>query len=575
MQLKINSKKYFFALFFIGVIFTSKGQLLFTDLSDQYGFDDLGTNRGIAIGDYDSDGDDDIYISRQGQSNILYRNNGGGSFTDVSSSAGVDYDGATHASLWGDFNNDGHLDLYLGNRIEANILYQNNGDGTFTNVAEAAGVDYGGKPRAVLAADIDLDGLLDIYVANLIEENALYHNNGDGTFTNIIATSGASDPQLSMGAVFFDYDNDGDPDLYLTHDGNQPNILLQNDGTGNFTDVSVLSGTNYAGLGMGVDFGDINNDGWLDLYITNLAANTLYLNNGDGTFSDISDAAMVTDPGMGWGTTFLDFDNDGWQDIYMVNDSYFSPLPNILYRNNGDNTFEIVSENSPIASMYGSYGTACTDLDLDGKVEVFVTNSGNTDGNQIFKNETANTGNWFRLKTVGTISNYSAIGTKVTIETGESIYTDEVCGGSGYGSQNSLTLHFGLGDATLIDLLTIRWANGLVETYTDLMVNQSMTAIENQSLTVNTFSPATLDVGIKTFPNPVEAQLNIELSIEESKDVQVNILDINGKVVDHIFNGRLTEGNHTFQWDTKLISGVYFVNIVSEKAVKTSKVIVL
>lgn len=571
---------FLFLISLVGFIVPTHAQLSFSDISMTAGFNNTGPNRGIAIGDFDNDNDEDVYVSRRGEANLLYRNNGDGTYTNIAESLGLAHAGVSTTSVWGDLDNDGDLDLYLGNVDEPNVLYQNNGDGSFTDISIDAGVDIIGNPLSVLVADVDLDGYLDIYVANFDLDNALFKNNGPDpltgqvSFTNIVMESGTNDPQYSMGAVFFDYDNDGDPDLYLTHDGNQDYILYQNDGAGNFTDVSVASGTNYSGQGMGVDFGDINNDGWLDIYITNLSYNTLYLNNGDGTFTDISNTAMITDPGMGWGTTFVDYDNDGYQDIYMVNDSYFSPLPNILYKNNGDNTFSIVSENSPIGSMYAAYGAACTDMDDDGLMDIFIANSGQNDGNQLFKNESTNTGNWFKLKAIGTISNRSAVGAKVTIEAGGEIFTDEISGGSGFASQNSFTLHFGLGDSEVIDLMTIRWPNGLVETYPDLSVNQLMIATENESLSVSNSNIEALDFKVEAFPNPVSSQLNISIENEENQYFEIYYTDLMGKNMNQIFSGEIAQGNEIIKWNPEINTGMYLITIRSKSYILTNKVYV-
>ncbi len=563
-------------LLLTGTGFGVGAQSEFIDISSSAGFDETGFNRGVAVGDFDNDGDDDVYLSRLNQPNFLYRNNGDGTFTDVGVEAGVNDDGNSHTAAWGDFDNDGNLDLYVGNKAAPNKLYYNNGNGTFTDIAESAGVNILGKPRTILLADIDRDGFLDIYVANIQGENAMFRNNGNLTFEDITESSGTSDTQLSMGAMFFDYDNDGDPDLYLTHDGNQAYIMLQNDGTGNFMDVSASSGTNYEGLGMGVDFGDVNNDGWLDIYITNLSYNTLYLNNGDGTFSDISEAAMIRDPGMGWGTTFLDYDNDGLQDIYMVNDSYFSPLPNILYRNKGDNTFEEVAIDSPVASMYASYGTACTDMNHDGLIDIFITNSG-SDGNQLFENNLSSPGNWFKIKLEGTISNRSAIGARVTINAAGKIFTDEVSGGTGYASQNSFTLHFGLGDIEEVEELTIRWPNGLVETYNGLAVNQMITAIENESFVVNTQElPLGLDV-FEIAPNPCPEKTPLQITLAGAFEQQVDIYatDILGRYTARIYNGTLFSGEQTIEWESGPAESGWYIITVQSAGNRVSKKVYL
>ncbi|MEZ4983701.1 MAG: VCBS repeat-containing protein [Saprospiraceae bacterium] len=315
----------------------------FIDKTAAAGLDGLqDANISLAVADYDNDGWDDIYVGRIGSANALLRNNGDGTFTNRAAIAGVAGNALTYTAVWGDLDNDGDQDLYVGNRDMPKTYYRNNGDGTFTDATLVSGLGNAGRARSLLLADVDSDGWLDVYVANLGQENSLYRNNGDGTFTDVTAEVGLSDPLLSMGAVFFDYDNDGDQDLYLTHDNNQPNILYENDGTGHFTDVSLASGAQIAAFGMGVDIGDVNNDGWLDLYITNLYENNLLLNQANGQFVDIAATAGVDDYGMGWGTAILtQITTDGR--IFMLSMIAISPLTNVLYRNLG-----IILSKSPV-----------------------------------------------------------------------------------------------------------------------------------------------------------------------------------------------------------------------------------
>ncbi|MEK7254416.1 MAG: CRTAC1 family protein, partial [Bacteroidota bacterium] len=203
---------------------------------------------------------------------------------------------------------------------------------------------------------------------------------------------------------------------------------------------------------------------------------------GAVTFTEIAAAAGVADPGMGWGTAFFDADNDGWQDLYIANDSYFSPAPNVLFHNLSDTTFQNASTGTPLASMQPGYGFACTDFNNDGKMDIYLANYGGTTGNEFFKNNSANSNNWLKIKLTGKVSNRAAIGSRVTVEAGGVVQVDDVTGGSGYCSQNSLTLHFGLGQAQVVDKLTIRWANGLVEEFENLAVNQTWLAVEGESL---------------------------------------------------------------------------------------------
>ncbi len=231
------------ALFLFGCLctFSATAQTIsFSDITNSAGIGSVAVNSGVAFADYDNDGDDDVYVSvLSDKPNKLYQNLGNNTFMEVSGTTGAAYNGSTLASVWGDVNNDGHIDLYLGNSQQPNILYLNNGNGTFTDITATAGVADGGQPRSVLMADVDNDGFLDIYVANLAAPNVLYRNNGDLTFTDVTEASGATDDQIAMGSIFFDYDNDGDQDLYLTHDARQANILYQNDGTGHFTNVAA------------------------------------------------------------------------------------------------------------------------------------------------------------------------------------------------------------------------------------------------------------------------------------------------------------------------------------------------
>lgn len=512
--------------------FGLSAQPIFIDYSEAAGIGHPGRNFGVAFGDYDGDGLEDIYISRHNAPNLLYKALASGQFAEVAEQAGIAYPGTTTVSTWADIDNDGDLDLYLGNRDEPNILYLNNGDGTFTDISEQAGVQSGHRTRAVLFGDVDQDGFVDLYIANMNAPNYLYHNNGNNTFTNIIEQANAQDYGIAMGALFFDYDNDGDLDLYLTHDANQPNILYRNDGTGRFEDVSAASGANIAAQGMGVDFADFNNDGFFDLYITNLYANALLLNNGDGTFSNIAQSAGVGDMGMGWGTVCFDYDNDGFADIYAANDSYFAPFPNVLYRNRGDNTFEIVSTGTPLESMKGGYGIACGDVNADGRPDLLLANAGSQDGNQLFLNQVENGNRYLSLRLQGSSSNRSAIGARVKVEAGGRQYMRELCAGSGYASQNSFRLHFGLGQAEQVERLEVRWPNGHLEIFEGLAVNSTYLITEQQGLlTPASDSPAAPALSLQVWPNPIGQALQAQVLLPEAERVHLRVFNAAGQLV--------------------------------------------
>lgn len=470
-----------FLFFSISLFF---GQNHFQEITNQAGVAHSGNkNMGIAFADFDNDGDEDIYAFTRQNENQLFENLGNGNFENIAPEAGVNSEESTRAAAWGDLNNDGWVDLYIANYQAPDVLYLNNGPNsegqvTFSDITFQAGIFNENEPISVHLADVDSDGWLDIYVANFLGENRYFRNGGDGTFSDQTMQANLGDNSYSMGCAFFDYDNDGDLDLYLVHDFEVANILYQNDGLGHFTNVAASSGTDIVGHGMGVDVADINQDGWLDMYITDLNENVLLLNNGDGSFTDIATPAGVDDTGMGWSTMFLDFDNDGWPDLYVVNDSQFSPEPNVLYRNLGDMTFEKVDENTAIASAHSGVGGAAADVNGDGFVDLMISNTFSGPGNQLFQN-LGNDNHWIGFKLTGQQSNHSAIGTRVSIEYADGQQTDEILAGSGFAGQSSLTLHFGLGENTLVDKVTIRWPNGMEEEYFDLTTDQIHTFTEN------------------------------------------------------------------------------------------------
>ena len=547
----------------------ANAQVAFADVSAEAGIADVGLmNHGIAVADYDNDGWEDLYVARRDGPNRLYRNNGDGTYTDLAATLGLDFAGDTPVALWGDVDNDGWLDLYLGNYSVPDRLYLSKAGGTqFLDVSATAGMLDASKVKSAMFGDLDNDGWLDLYVARASTQNTYYHNDGNGAFTDRIVESGATDSQLAMGALLFDYDNDGDLDIYLTHDSYQSNILYQNDGNGQFSDVSAATGVNYSGLGMGVDFGDFNRDGWLDLYITNLSYNTLYLNNADGTFSNIVVEAGVGDTGMGWSTAFLDCDNDGWQDIYMVNGP---PTPNILYQNLGDNTFSIASAGSPLESYGNAFGMACTDLDNDGRMDLFVANSNDAVGNQLFRNENTDGFHWLKVRTRGVTSNRAGIGARVEVEIGGELLVDEVAAGTGYASQNSLIQHFGLGDATTVDRLTVRWPSGQVDVYENLEADRQYLVVEGESLATAAEEPVRDALQLQVWPNPVQTELSVRFSLEKGGPVYLEMRDALGRPIARQSRIFATAGEYQLEVPTAdLPAGTYALTLRRENAVQT------
>ena len=486
------------------------------------------TGTGVAIFDYDNDGWPDLFLVNgttlegfpegKAPTNHLYHNNHDGTFSDVTVTAGLADTGWGQGVCAGDYDNDGWRDLYV-TYYGKNRLYHNQ-NGVFTEVAKKSGVAGTGKAWGTGCAfvDYDRDGLLDLVVANYVDfdvsnapapgerascvwkgvpvmcgprglpaaRNILYHNLGNGKFEDV--TSKAKIDQTQAHYAFsvssFDFDDDGWPDIYIACDSTA-SILYRNNHDGTFTDAAVTAGAAFnedgrEQAGMGSSIADYNGDGRLDIFKTNFSDDTatLYRNNGDGTFDDVTYAAGLGlhTQYLGWGTMFLDFDNDGWPDLLLVNGHVYPEVdkqhlgsnyqePKILYHNNGNGTFTDISENagSGITSPHAGRGLAIGDLWNDGRISAVISNMNALPSLLVNQVQTRN--HWIGMKLQGTKSNRDAIGAKITLKAGSRTSVDEVRSGSSYDSNSDIRLHFGLGSATRVDSLQVRWPNGLEEKF--------------------------------------------------------------------------------------------------------------
>ncbi len=496
---------------------------------------------GVAIFDYNNDGLLDIFFTNGAAIpslektdpsywNRLFRNNGDGTFTDVTESAGLKGIGYSMGVAAGDYDNDGFVDLYVAG-VNKNQLFHNNGDGTFTDVTEKAGVGgfipKQGKALSVAAGwfDYNNDGYLDLFVVNYLNydiktakscpsngvpsycspnefqgtANILYRNNGDGTFTDVSEPSHISQYiGKGMGLAFADYDDDGFTDIFITNDTFQ-NYLLHNNGDGTFTDVAMLAGVQYnengkTVAGMGVDFRDIDNDGKPDIFHTAMFGDSfqLYHNSGDGQFQDISGASGITRISSrltAWSTGIIDFDNDGNKDIFTanseINDNSMEiahrpyALSNGLFRNRGNLTFEDVSSTTgkgfslPAAHRGAAFG----DLNNDGKIDIVVAALNDTP--QLLMNRTLTLNHWIILNLVGTKSNRDGLGTKVKITTSQGSQFNHATTAVGYNSSSDKRVHFGLGDATVIDRIELSWPSGIKQVLSNVKADQILTVTES------------------------------------------------------------------------------------------------
>jgi len=494
---------------------------------------------GVALFDYDNDGYLDIFFvnsltvellkANQKTRSVLYRNNHDGTFSDVTDKARVGDVGWGMGCAVGDFNNDGFDDLYV-TSIGPDHLFKNNGNGTFTDVTQKAGVSDPRFSTGAAFLDYDNDGKLDLFVTNYVgfdinnlptfgegstcqfkgvpvqcgprglpgAGDSLFHNNGDGTFTDVSKKAGVADSRgyYGLDVVGSDFDGDGWIDIFVANDST-PNFLYHNNGNGTFSDIGFESGTaldkngNEQGC-MGVTLGDYNHDGLLDLFITNFddEYNVLYRNAGRGSFVDVSyesGVAMISLPYVGWGTKFFDCDNDGWLDLFVANGHAYPQRDRyrqrkLLYRNNRDGTFSEVAAQSGSALMEerASRGTAFGDIDNDGDIDIVVNDLDSVP--QLLRNDGGNKNNWIIVKTIGTKSNRNGIGAKVKVVSGDLIQLDEVRSGGSYLSQNDLKLHFGLEKRTSVDLIQVRWPSGVVDTLTNVPANKIVTVKEGKGL---------------------------------------------------------------------------------------------
>ncbi|MHC4440728.1 MAG: CRTAC1 family protein, partial [Planctomycetota bacterium] len=490
---------------------------------------------GLALFDYDGDADVDIYFlngsplpgtqTKASPRNALYRNDGNWKFTDMTGEAGVGDTGYGLGVAVADYDNDGDPDIYL-NNYGKNVMYRNNGDGTFVDVAKEAGVGNGNKVGAgACFLDMEGDGDLDLFVASYLVfssnthtkvqgshksryispryfqpiPNTLYRNNGNGTFTDISTDSGVgAHAGWGMGMICSDYDNDNDTDIFIANDV-WANFLFQNDSNGYFEEVGLMAGVAYdaggqAQAGMGVDCGDYNNDGLLDFYMTNYQKeqSTLYKNVGNAMFEEVT---FITGAGTGtlnnvtWGNGFVDFDNDGDRDIFIAcghlqdniekfDDTSTYHQRNILMMNIGNEKFVDVSDEcgDGLKVNLSSRGAGFDDLDNDGDIDVVILNSRREP--TILRNDSANENHWIQIRLQGIKTNREGVGARVKVVAGDLVQIDEVHSGRGYQSHYGTRLHFGLGKSDRIDRIEVRWIGGGVDVMRKVEVDQILSITE-------------------------------------------------------------------------------------------------
>ena len=498
---------------------------------------------GVGLFDYDNDGNLDIFFTNGNtledlekgvvHPNALYHANGDGTYTDVTKKAGVEGRGWAMGCAVGDYDNDGYLDLLvLG--LKENILYRNNHDGTFTDVTQKAGIRGGQWSTSAAFVDYDKDGYLDLFIANYISfdlkdlprrgsnkycnyravpvmcgprglegsADVLYHNNRDGSFTDVTKAAGVAEknPCYGLGVAVGDYNNDGWPDIYVANDSCASYLYL-NKQNGTFEEVGLLAGAAVSDdgmeqAGMGVDFGDYDNDGWLDITKTNFSYdyNNLYHNEHNGLFVEqarFAGIADITMPFVSWGTRFIDYDNDGWRDVFEATGHVYPHLiqnpvggekyfqRKLLFRNLGNGKFADVSMQSGPGLLLekASRGAAFGDLDNDGDVDVAIANIDDTP--TILRNDGGNARNWLIVRLKGTKSNSFGLGARVKVVAGGLQQIADVTTASSIYSANDSRVHFGLNRAAEADL-EVRWPSGTVQVFKGVPANKIVLVDEDR-----------------------------------------------------------------------------------------------
>jgi len=572
---------------------TTGGGGLFTDVTTSAGVNvthsgnstgDMGIGTGAAWFDYDNDGDQDLYMTNRESANHLFQNNGG-FFTDVAAAAGVaDASGDGSGVAIADYNNDGCLDMYLANSF-GDVLFENNCDGTFTNVFAGSGLDITEDRRGTSASwgDFNGDGFVDLYVANHMpvdgavfngdaEQDYLFENDGDGTFTDVSdAMLGTDRIGRSFIAGWTDYDNDGDVDLYTIRDcpfgqNSGPMRLYRNDGGTAFTQVAESLGADWCQNGMGLAVGDYNRDGWMDFFFTDNGAGTdeypdsphrngaVLLRNDSGTFTETTDAAMVDNNHFSWGANFFDYDNDMYQDLFMVGGAMAPEnlVENILFHNNGDGTFADVSSSSGGLNDDANTRTSVyADYDGDGDMDMFIVNYGQAA--RLFRNDTGSSNNWVTIDLEGVTSNKNGIGARIELTTPDGVTQYfEVRSGSSLGGGDDLGAYFGLGSNGSISNVTIKWPSGTVQDLGSIGINQRTKIVES-GVAVSTLSvsPLSVDFGqVEEGSTSPATTLTMTNSGPDPIDVtSVSVTGTDAGDFTHTFAGPVTisaGGNSTF-----------------------------
>lgn len=597
----------------------------FTEVASSAGIQQKVFNRaemagGSAWFDYDQDGDEDLVLVGGETGNLLYQNQGNGTFSDVTVAAGfyIPDNYSTQAVVTGDIDNDGFREIFATTWWnEPNYLFYNNGDGTFTDISAASGLGFDSIWTTTSTfVDFNLDGMLDLYTGNYVDTpiviydsiwnpvgyahrchpNQLWFNNGDLTFSDVTSVFEVGDTGCALSVLLSDFDRDHDPDTWTANDFGEwvsGNNLFQNNFPSASSNVTAAKGVQAEMYGMGFAHADCDHDLDFDYYITNIGANRFF-ENQNGIFTDRAVPLSVVNDSIngamttGWGTFFLDWNNDSWQDLFVANGHIqLIPIfenqrqdPDRLWENNGNGTFTEVSMAIGLGDTNQGRGASVCDYDLDGDQDIWVSVvSRDTlnlpDRSLLFRNDLNNGHHWVQVRVEGTRNNRDGYGTQMVVKANGTKWLHEVVSGGSHYSQSSSIAHFGMGNATTLDSLTVIWPDGNAQVFTNLAVDSLYHIVEDSSQYVATLTPKQLR--FQVYPNPFSDHVSIECLPVGSSPLQLRIYDLNGKVVfqdEADNNGRQIR----FLWDGtdpmgRTLPVGNYVAVLNQQTMRTSRVL--
>jgi len=571
----MNFKKLNISIIFLTFTFSVVAQISFTESSTSQSINVSHGSyilpAGISFFDFNNDGWDDLtFASQDGDPIYVFQNNSG--FLSLINLNFTDYQNDTRQINWVDIDNDGDNDLFIVSNNASNRLYLNDGNMNFTDITILSGISttlfnsWGGA-----WGDYNNDGFLDLFLSNRAiatgHPNILYRNNGNNTFTDVSISAGISNENhITFCASFFDFNNDGWQDIYMANDRFiTSNILYKNNGNGTFSDVSVSSGTDLSIDAMSTTIDDYNNDGWLDIYITNTSSGNYFLeNNGDETFTNVANSNGTLFESVAWGAVFLDADNDTDLDLYVsgMTDGTNGKLPSAFYENQGDDNFAIPSGAGFDSDTAPSFSNAIGDINNDGLPDISVLNREPSD-NFLWMNTNTDGNNWLKVTLEGTSSNRMGIGSWIEISLGGDKQYRYTLNGEGYTSQNSGSEFFGLGNNTTVDYVKATWLSGVEDVLYNVSANQKLHIVESSTL-----SDTDNDIeSIALFPNPSKGNVTVRTSLN---NYEVNLYNILGA---SMYSESNLSNTTNFNFGN-LISGIYLMKIISPQGETTKKIII-